>query len=636
MAKLELNIFSKTRLKFNELYEDALNHLRSIYGNVNQYFTNSSPFGQLLRVTLHLGRLIFAYIEDSITELNIKTATREQSVLGLARLTGHNPSRGMAARGTIKLTYNNSGKYLNQYITIPNYTKIKNNTNGLQYLVVLPSDNMKFLANNSQSYNNIAIIQGELKYQQATGTGEALQSFNFAVNNNTSGYIDNYFVNIYVNGERWLNVESILDMGFDEKSCIIKTGQSGGVDVFFGSGTNGAIPPTGSVILFEYILTQGRAGNTNEIYQSGNNVWEFINGVGYLSDGSEINLGEIINISNDKPILFGTSGESLLMTRLLAPHASRSFVLANKINYEYFLRKLNMFSVIDVINGFNNTDDIAFEVNYANALATYNTIKTDYVTNLNLYGSNSQRTKEKANELKHASELLKVAKINLDNSKLNDNTIYLFLIPDITIRMNDTDNYFTCKESAFQLSDNEKSGILDLIKTSGQQILTVDTEIISPKCPRFAINCFIQIWENYDFDIIKSKIISAISDYLINNTRRDRIPVSDLIAVTEKIEGVDSISIMFDADANNANIYGTDNFGIDDFGDIILQRTVKNSKNTSIQINDILPLFRGNWMNSDGVEYSDNLFDDNLHCINVSLRGISKMDSINKNISMYK
>ena len=638
MANNEPNMFTLAKLKFEDLYSSSMDYLRKVSGNVGQYFTNSSPFGQLLRVTLHLGRMILVYIEDSITELNIKTASRERSIKGLATLTGHNPSRGLAARGAVKFTYNNSSEYVNRSVMIPNYTKIINNSNGLKYMIVLPADNMNMLLTNSVSYSNISIIQGELKYQQATGNGEAMQSFNFALNPTSTGFIDNYYVNIYVNGERWRNVESILDMTYDDKSCIIKTGQSGGIDVFFGNGANGAVPPVGSIILFEYLFTQGYAGNINNLYQTGNNNWEF-EGVGYLENGEEVDLNKIINVSTENSIIFGTNEESILMTQLLAPHMSRSFVLANKINYEYFLRKLNMFSVIDVIQGFDTYDDTYSTFKYNEALNNYSIARKNYEAELQLTGANSESSKslysillEKRNELTAAEKLYK-------NSKLDDNTIYLFLIPDITLRIDETNNYFTCSLDAFKLKDDEKAGILDLIKSSGQQIITMDNVILDPKTPKFAINCFIQMWENYDFESVKASIITAVSNYLINNTRRDRIPVSDIITVIEKVEGVDSVTVMFDADKNNNienntnGIYHATN-GIDEFGDIILEREVIDVYNQKVKIKDIMPLFRGGFYNEDGVYYSENIDGEELGPINISLRGISKVDSINNKIIM--
>lgn len=632
MANNELNMFNIAKLKFNDLYDSAISYLRRIYGNVGQYFTDSSPFGQLLKVTLHLGRMIMVYIEDAITELNIKTATREKSIKGLAALTGHNPSRGLAARGSVKFSYNNSNEYTNQFVIIPNYTQLKNNSNGLIYTMVLPSDNMKMLLSSSSTYSNVSIVQGELKYQQATGTGEGLQSFNFNINPTSSGFIDQYFVNIYVNGEKWKNVDSILDMSLDEKACIIKTGQTGGVDVFFGTGANGAIPPQGSIILFEYLFTQGYAGNINNLYQSNNINWEFV-GNGYLEDGESVDLNSLINVSLETAVIFGTDEENLLMTKLLAPHASRSFVLANKSNYEYFLRRLNMFSVIDVISGFNTHNDIQAIAKYNTAESNFNIAKKNYDAQVQLTGINSDDSKKLYAELISAKNILAGALKTYKYAKSDDNTIYLFLIPDITLRINDNENYFTCNQDSFYLTDDEKTGILDLIKSSGQQIITMDNKILDPKIPKFAINCFIQMWENYEFEAVKSSIISAVSDYLIANTRRDRIPVSDLISVIEKVKGVDSVTVMFDADKNNTNIY-TNSCGIDEFGDILLEREFIDVFNEKVKVNDILPLFRGGFYNTDGIYYSDTIDNSELGPINISLRGISKINSINK-IDIY-
>lgn len=619
MRDSKLSIFSKSRIKFQELYDDALAHLKTVYNEVGEYFSNSSPFGQLLRVTLHLGRLVLSYVEDSITELNITTATRGRSIRGLATLTGHNPSRGMGARGAIKLLYNNSGEYENQTVSIINYTTLLNKNNGLKYVMILPSDNIKMLLANNTSYSNISIAQGEIKYLQGTGDGSELQSINFNVNNNLGGIIDNFFVNVYVNGERWRNVNSILDMTYQEKACIIKTSQNSGVDVFFGNGNNGAIPPLGSTILFEYLFSQGVDGNINNIYATGNN-WQ-IETPGYLESGESIDLNSVINVECSTELLFGCNGESLEMTKLLAPNASRSFVLANKNNYEYFLRKLNMFSVIDIIQGFGTDDDIKYERDYKNAVINYDEALKNYKLQSNLTGINSDRAKKAYETLKYAKERVYNTKRTYENSRLDDNTMYLFLIPDISQRINDTDNYFTCNPDIFLLTDNEKSGILDLIKSSGQQMLTVDNEILNPLCPKFAINCFIQIWEEYNFDSIRVEIIDNVSTYLINNTRRDRIPVSDIISIIENIQGVDSVTVIFDADNRNKTIYNDGTVGIDTFGDIILERTITNIYGEKNKINDILPVFRGNWFNSNGTYYSDDINGIDMGPINISLRG---------------
>ena len=93
-----IKIFSLNRIRYEELWEDALAYVKKTYQEASRKFNSSSPFAQLLSVVLHLGRMILYYIEDSITGLNIRTAWRPEQIRGLATLTGHNPGRSIAAR----------------------------------------------------------------------------------------------------------------------------------------------------------------------------------------------------------------------------------------------------------------------------------------------------------------------------------------------------------------------------------------------------------------------------------------------------------------------------------------------------------------------------------------------------------
>jgi hypothetical protein len=102
----------------------------------------ASPFAQLLSVILHLGRMIFYYIEDSITGLNMKTAYRDDQIKGLARLAGHNAGRAIAARGAIRITFYDTGDQdLNGKVCfIPNKTKIVSSYTGATYTILFGAD----------------------------------------------------------------------------------------------------------------------------------------------------------------------------------------------------------------------------------------------------------------------------------------------------------------------------------------------------------------------------------------------------------------------------------------------------------------------------------------------------------------
>jgi len=128
--------------------------------------------------------MIFYYIEDSITGLNIRTAYRPDQIKGLAMLAGHDTARPIAARGACEIYYVDTGNYqLNGLVCyIPNKTKVTCKRNGLTYTILFGANNGKITMN---SGNRLAanLIQGEIKLQSATGTGQALQSFNFAERN---------------------------------------------------------------------------------------------------------------------------------------------------------------------------------------------------------------------------------------------------------------------------------------------------------------------------------------------------------------------------------------------------------------------------------------------------------------------
>ena len=72
----DLKIFKLNRLKYEELWSDAITWVKKTYNTTAEQFTMASPFAQLLSVILHLGRMVFYYIEHAITGLNIKTAFR--------------------------------------------------------------------------------------------------------------------------------------------------------------------------------------------------------------------------------------------------------------------------------------------------------------------------------------------------------------------------------------------------------------------------------------------------------------------------------------------------------------------------------------------------------------------------------
>lgn len=617
-------IFKLNRIKYEELWQDALTWVKKTYKAANQKFNSSSPFSQLLSVVLHLGRMIFYYIEDSITGLNMKTAYRPDQIKGLASLTGHDAGRVIAARGAIKISYKESGNndYNGEICYISSKSRLYNSLNGSSYVVLFSADNAR-ITMTAGNYVEATIIQGTLKYQQSTSNGTPLQSFNFSERDKSE--IDQYYVNVYVNGERWEIVSSLLDMTYNQKACIVRTGNLDGIDVFFGNGTMGKIPENGATILVEYIVSVGNYGNVPKESMNSSEYWQWKDS-GFLEDGTTVDLDSNFSVTCLTDIIFGTKSEDTALTQLIAPHASRSMVLASKTNYEYFLKKMNMFSIIEVIPGYISSKSSNANYRYEEALRIFNQAQSDYSTAVSAYGEDSEQAKEAEQIVEKAGDSLSIASEMLEDSSLNDNTVYLMLVPDISTRISSATNYFTCDESLFSLSADEQYNIINLIEMSGQRCLTIENKILSPKNPRFAINVDARIWSDSSYNEVYNESMSKLSEYFLSLKRRDRIPLSDIIALLEDVSGIDSVRVSFDADVNNSYIYqkSTEFYGIDEYGDIIMTRSVTDNYGNVTDVHDIYPLFRGGFSSSSGIVYGDVQSQTDLSGFNLNVIGTSK------------
>lgn len=551
--------FKLNRITFQRLYEDTKAWFQSVYNLTTEQFTPASPWGQIIETVINIAQMIFYYIEDSITELNIHTASRRQSVMGLAALTGHSVTRAMSANGDIEMQY--SGENVDMYgqvIIIPNYSKILCQNNNQRYVLSLNQDDIRINIGSNDRIR-VKIVQGNWENQTFTGNGEILQSFE--VNLRGRREIDNKHVNVYVNGELFPKYESLYDIPYQKPGCLIRTGMTSGLDIFFGTGYHGKVPPTGSEIRVEYLLTTGIAGNVLSNFQNLEFRWE---DSGYDITGKEIDLNTALNVNLVTPLIFGTASEPLELTKLIAPRTSRSYVLANPENYSIFLQKMNYFSLVECFSTFD------------------------------------------------------------DDNLEDDNVIYIFAIPDILNRVRNNEDYFTIPQEQFIMTDLEKDAIYRLLQESGQMIVTTVVKVLDPVVTRYVLNISLIIYEGYDIETIRERIIDRVSQYFLNNKRRDRVPKSDLIAIVESIDGVDSVDLYFVNEGNELNKLNylerlainpdeiePDDIGLDEHGNILIGKQE-------------YPILRGGWSDRNGVFYQDSADLNVTSSVNIDVARISR------------
>lgn len=554
-------IFSKSRILFNEMMDDAKIFFTREYSQSNSVFTPSSPFGQLLQAIISFAQRAFFYIEDSITELNINTASRPSSIRAISTLVGHNPNRANAATGILSIEYNGNPIDINgTQIIIPSGTKIKCLNNNLYYSILSSKGDIRISITN-RNKTNIKVVQGYFESQSFTGNGQNLQSFNVYVKNGI--FIDQNNIKVYVNGEEYKIYDSFYDIPNNYSGCLVSTSINNGIDVKFGNGYQGKIPPLGSIIDVEYLITGGSIGNILEI--SDNVKFKFDDPL-YDTIGNEISVGNQINIKMESGIVLGSAPENIELTRILAPKTSRNFVLATPDNYITFLQKLNYFSIIDCFTTFD------------------------------------------------------------DNYLEDDNVIYIFLVPDINKRLRTSENYFNIDQNKFLLNNNETDAVYNYITESGSMLVTTELRIIRPIIKKYIILISIIIWDYANPDFIKQEIIEKLNIYLLSFIRRDRLPKSDIIAILESIDGIDSVNIEFVSEDNElkAKKYiesnSTEeytNIGIDENNDIVIG-------------NGELLLIRGGWEDRNGVYYNDGVNFNNTSSINIEIKEIKSASTYNK------
>jgi hypothetical protein len=119
------------------------------------------------------------------------------------------------------------------------------------------------------------------------------------------------------------------------------------------------------------------------------------------------------------------------------------------------------------------------------------------------------------------------------------------------------------------------------------------------------------MFDDVSTDIVKSDIADAIGNYFIKLKRHDRVPKSDLIAVIEAINGVDSVNINLISELNEldkvTNPGSTNLIGLDDFNDIVIGL-------------DEFPVLRGGWKDSQGNAYAEGLSDTALGALNIQIK----------------
>jgi len=476
---LENKLIPKNKVKAIDSINELTNNLIIRFKNNLRSFTYASSFGQIILVLQNHVNNIFYYINDSATQSNFKTANRIHSVHGLARLQGHNAFRGSSARGSIILIRNPSINIsiAGDKIHIPNYTKIQNLENGLQYTILMNTDFKTFNINDTKELQ-IPIVEGVVETHTFTGTGTNIQTYELP-NLQFQMYDDSY-VEVMVNGKIYEQYISLYDIPYGAAGCLVKTGMTSGVDIIFGKNNFQEIPPLGSEIKVNVLTTNGSIGN---LFNS-KTTWK-LNDTCFDGNGNELSLDDIFYVNNNILPCLGADSEDINLTKILAPNISRSFILHDKKSINYFFKKMNYFSSINIF------------------------------------------------------------KKTIDN--INEYSVYL--VPSLINRLITGENYFTISLDKFLLLDYEKAQILSQIQESGIESANITMELINPLIQKFAMMIYCELEDGVDADIsnmmiTRQNILNIISNYLLNRESTSDIIHSEIVSLINGLDNIYSVKVI--------------------------------------------------------------------------------------------
>jgi hypothetical protein len=554
-------------IKFSSIKKEIEDFLTTEYNKAGILYSDASPYGQILSIIENLQQLSFLYLKNAINQFDISlpNSQNERIIRNAAIFAGHIPGRSISATGTLKFNIKPSVDLEKEIpgskVTFFNKLLIKNKTNGLNYSLSLGNEKITHKIN--QNYQFYAsVIQGVWKTKTYTGSGTGLQTFQLSEVGQKD--IENFNVEISVNGEIWTMKRHMWDMIPDEKAVVARTGFNGSLDIIFGNGSFGMIPSLGSSISVNYLISDGSNGN---IFRRTKNDWTFVDDV-LDGNGQTLDVTKVFDISIYTDVNFGADKEDLQFTKAILPIVTNNAVMALPQHYSYEIKKLGVFSHV---NAYENSGTIFVSVTpnvnlFKNQSSNYFTIdKGAFV--LDNY------EKSKIDKYLRSSGTIQLTrKYKIVNPKLSYYSINVFVIPysDAT-------------------DESVNAQILDVISNYFLNLTRID------RIPKV--------------DIIKA--LSAIKD--IHSVDIQFVSKKNEDYHKENIQNLQNqVNMYASTSVVNApvNYTPTTILGLDaTLGDILFE-------------SDELPLIRGGWSDRNSTYYSDDIESNGLKAVNIIKKGV--------------
>jgi hypothetical protein len=239
--------------------------------------TDYSDLGYVLvEAFSYMGDIMSHYLDRIANEISIDTAIQRKTLLSLAKLYDYKPSGPTPAE--ISILFTNVGL---ESIDIPLKTQVLAPLSYGPYSTVYfettdsatalaPEESITLTAKEGKTVNTDRPDLIDSTYNKALpanlGTSSGSQSQSFLIVE--SGVIDDSIA-VYVGQGAafsvWSYADSLLEYGPTSTVFTTERNENGTLNVIFGDGVNGSIPPAGQLISATYKTSVGSAGNIKSL-----------------------------------------------------------------------------------------------------------------------------------------------------------------------------------------------------------------------------------------------------------------------------------------------------------------------------------------------------------------------------------
>lgn len=253
------NKINISELDFDKIKANLVEFLKG-QDQFTDYNFDGSAINVLLDILAYNTHYNAMYTNLAINEMFLDSASKRDSVISIANNYGYLPVSRACSKAIVNMAIT-VGTSTNTTITIPKYTPFTSTVNGVEYKFYTLNEQTGISDGTNYVLNDVNIYEGTPvteKFTVFANSSIVLQNKNIDVNTIKVTVQD---ISTSFSSTVYTYSEKIITLNPTSTSYFIKEVENGKYQIYFGQNNLGKEPPIGSVVVVEYMVTNGEVAN---------------------------------------------------------------------------------------------------------------------------------------------------------------------------------------------------------------------------------------------------------------------------------------------------------------------------------------------------------------------------------------